>query len=142
MIHIGPVRFDGSNDSLQLDRSGRAGKPIARERKALIQRNTTQNGRSELVLVNNSARRTADAPKTVARTIEHIRSQQPLRLPTNEAPSPEVHGPAMPSASTKFVSRFLTWCFPLRDFNSPFQRVLYLSMEGPRVRKRKRLILR
>jgi hypothetical protein len=140
MIHIGPVKFDGSKYSLRLDRSGRAGKPAGRERKPPLQRNA-QNGRSELVLVT-SARKAAEATRALARATEHVRSPQSMRLPPSPAAIPEFHARSAQPAGAKLVSRFLTWCFPVRDFNSPLQRILYLSMEGPRVRKRRRLMLR
>jgi hypothetical protein len=139
MIHIGPVKFDGSKYSLRLDRSGRVGKPAGRERKPTLQRNA--NGRSELVLVT-SGKRAAEATKALARAAEHVRNPQSVRLPPSPAAGPEFHGRSVQPTGAKLVSRFLTWCFPVRDFNSPLQRILYLSMEGPRVRKRKRLILR
>jgi hypothetical protein len=140
MIRIGPVKFDGSKYSLRLDQSARAGKPAGRERKSPLQR-TAHNGRSELVLVT-SARKAAEATRALARAAEHVHREQSLRLPPSSAAGPEPHVRSAQPTRAKLVSRFLTWCFPVRDFNSPLQRILYLSMEGPRVRKRKRLTLR
>jgi hypothetical protein len=135
------MKFDGYKYSLQLNRSGRAGKTISRERKAPLQRNAAQNGRSELVLVN-PARKPAEATRVFIRPAEHAHSAQAVRLPSAAAPNAHVEPPAEQPGTVKLVSRFLTWCFPVREFNSPLQRILYLSMEGPRARKHKRLILR
>jgi len=141
MIHIGPVKFDGTKYSLQLNRAGHSGKNASRERKTSLQRNALQNGRSELVLVN-AARKQIEAARPSSVPAEHTRHVHPVRLPPANSPRTDIEWPVAQPGAAKLVSRFLTWCFPVRDFNSPLQRILYLSMEGPRVRKHRRLTLR
>jgi hypothetical protein len=140
MIHIGPVKFDGTKYSLQLNREAHSAKNSNRERKTSVQRNVPQNGRSELVLVTPIRKQVEARP--FAAPAEHTRHVQPLRLPPASSAGSHVEWAAAQPGAAKLVSRFLTWCFPVRDFNSPLQRILYLSMEGPRGRRHKRLTLR
>jgi hypothetical protein len=140
MIHIGPVKFDGTKYGLQLNRAGHSGKNTSRERKTSLQRNAPQNGRSELVLVN-AGRKQVEA-RHVAVSAEPTRHIHPVRLPPADSAATHVEWPPAQPGAAKLVSRFLTWCFPVRGFNSPMQRILYLSMEGPRGRRHKRLTLR
>jgi hypothetical protein len=132
MIHIGPVKFDGS------DAPQTQAKPAGRERKQPLPRSGTQNG---LVLVN-LPRKAADSAKSPPPQPDFIRGVSPVRLrPRSDSP-PAPERSVLPSGKARLVARFLTWCFPVRDFSSPMQRILYLSMEGPRVNRRKRLVLR
>ena len=42
------------------------------------------------------------------------------------------------AARPKLHCRFLSWWFPVREFNSPLQRLLYLSVEGPKGKSSRR----
>ena len=134
MAHIGPVQFDGS-DGLQTNPTARSGKTPNRERKLPLPRGA----QNALVLVTPG--RKAESARTAASPAESARTAQPLRLRPSSEPTPAAEWPVQ-SGKARLVSRFLTWCFPVREFSSPMQRILYLSMEGPRIKRQKRIILR
>ena len=133
MIHIGPVKSDGSDGP-----QTRAVRNPNRERKLPLPRSGVQNG---LVLVN-SGRKAVDSAIAPLSQTEMIRGVSSVRLRApSDLPAP-AERPVEQSGKARLVSRFLAWCFPVREFSSPMQRILYLSMEGPRVNKRRRLVLR
>jgi hypothetical protein len=135
MIHIGTVHLNGREYSLELNRSDNSEKEFSSDSPKRITRKIPS-GRSEVVPLNPN-RRVIGA---------HSRSNRTL-LATAARKEQAYAAPAQSRWKTdrerlvKAVCRFLSWCFPVREFRSPFQRILYLCMERPKPKYSSRILL-
>ncbi len=145
MIHIGTVHLNGREYNLELNRAepskgseDDSARPTARKNLAAA--------RSEIVLLNPN-KRIASGHHAI-RANRNVRSIEELRRLGPFVRKEQVHAvPVQTQWKTdrerivKLISRFLSWCFPLREFHSPLQRILYLSIEGPKPKYRRRVLL-
>lgn len=144
MIHIGTVHVNGHEYSLDLNRTRPEADESQDESGAGPRRNLPTN-RSEIFLLNSKrkpATHNQMRPASTIRAVEDLRRPAELRRreqPVNSAGEPKVTIPH--EGAVKLVSRFLSWCFPVREFKSPLQRVLYLSVEKPKTKQRSRYSL-
>ena len=145
MIHIGTVHLNGRTYSLELNR---AENPEKYEDESLRAgaRKTPKTGRFEVVPLNPS-RRFLGARNANRRRAGQFPIEEPRR---SSAIARREQGHTAPAQTrwqvdrerlVKAISAFLSWCFPVRGFRSSLQRVLYLSIEGPKPKYRKRLLL-
>ena len=145
MIHIGTVHVNGREYSLDLNRTApETDEPGVDAGSAGPRRNLPTN-RSEIFLLNSKRKPAAHNPSrstATVRAVDDLRRfgdighrEQALR---NGAEA-QVKIPR--DGAVKIVSRFLSWCFPVREFKSPLQRVLYLSVEKTAAKHRSRYLL-
>jgi hypothetical protein len=145
MIHIGTVRLNGREYSLDLTPPNQARNDAKIEPSGAVARRNLPTARSEIFLLNT--RKTVGAqnvgrPTASMRPIEDLRRvAQFTRREHGQALAGQAKSKLDRDRAVKLVSRFLSWCFPVREFNSPLQRLLYLSMEGPKTRYRRRSLL-
>ena len=143
MIHIGTVQVNGREYNLELNRSNQPRNDARPETgSAAARRNFPTNGEIFLLNPNRKQGATQSTARQVAtvRAIEDLRRVAELRRKEQSQPlaaSWKIDG----DRAVKLVSRFLSWCFPVREFKSPLQRVLYLSIEKPRAKYRSRCLL-
>ncbi len=146
MIHIGTVHLNGRKYSLELNRAEPSERDSENDSARPTERKIPKGGRFEVVPLNPHRRFVATHPATrLNRTSSPI--EEPRRLAAS-ARKEKVH-PAPAQARWKIdserlikrISVFLSWCFPVRGFNSPLQRILYLSVEGPKSKYRRRILL-
>jgi hypothetical protein len=145
MIHIGTVQVNGHEYSLELNRANQpqdGSRPETRSPSA--RRNFPTNGEVFLLNPNRKQAGAQSAPRHAAtlRPIEDLCRVAELRRkeqsePLGASPGWKVDG----DNAINLVSRFLSWCFPVREFKSPLQRILYLSIEKPKARYRSRYLL-
>jgi hypothetical protein len=139
---MNPILHLNSNQKrLELNRSTQHRKNYNRDKRILTRRNHLPAGRSEITSLYSQGKPTAvpeqysmDAPESIPwreRLVQRSASAQ-----GNESSEPGNVG------YEKLVCRFLSWCFPPREFSSPLQRLLYLSMEGPKPKGWSRLLFR
>lgn len=145
MIHIGTVNLNGREYTLDLKRTDPPRSDSAAEVTGTGPRRNLPTTRSEIHLLNVN-RKPSQHPD---RPIATIRAIEDFRRLTHAAPRDQAVARVIRpkwrtdhEAVVNLVSRFLTWCFPVREFKSPLQRVLYLSMEGPKAKYRRRFLLR
>jgi hypothetical protein len=146
MIHIGTVHLNGREYSLELNRLGRSEKYSKGDSAKPTAQKTLTAGRSEFVLLNTNKRSVgtynATRPNGNVRSIRELRhlataarKEQFLVAPGQTKWKSDCEG------VTKLISHFLSWCFPVREFHSPLQRILSLSVEGPKPKYRRRVLL-
>jgi hypothetical protein len=129
------------------NRSIESRKNATRDRKALARRTSLPMRRAEVAWLDSrrkageSGAQQTHSPDR-APWLEYL-SQRFVRRGLKEKPAPEAAGETNNSAvQKKLICRFLSWCFPVRGFNSPLQRLLYLSVQGPKSKRRSRLLFR
>jgi hypothetical protein len=145
MIHIGTVQVNGHAYSLDLNRAAPETNDSGEEASSAPVRRNLPTTRSEIFLLNPSRKSAAhDGARPIAaiRAIDDLRrlgeSRQREQAQTLIAdPQRKITS----EGAVKLVSRFLSWCFPVREFKSPLQRVIYLSVEKPKARYRSRYLL-
>jgi len=145
MIHIGTVHLNGREYSLELNRTEQPGNDSEGDSARRTARKNPKGGRSEVVPLNPN-RRFAAAQNPLPSN-RYRRSTEELRRFSASARREQVY--ALPAQTgrkfdrehlVKTISRFLSWCFPMRG-HSPLQRILYLSVEGPKPKYRRRFFL-
>jgi hypothetical protein len=143
MIHIGTVHLNGREYSLELNRSDNSEREFNNDSAKRVTRKVSV-GRSEVVPLNPNRRVIGahNRPNRTLQSIEELRRLAPL------ARKEQAHAAPLSSRwrtdrerIMKAVCRFLSWCFPVREFRSPFQRILYLSMERPKPKYGRRVLL-
>lgn len=146
MIHVGTVHLNGREYSLELNRAGQPGKDSEGDSVRPPARKNLAAGRSAIVLLNTN-KRFAGAHNAI-RPNGNVRSLREMRrltafLRKKPAHAARVQTKWKPDRErvVKWASRFLSWCFPLREFHSPLQRILYLSVEGPKPKYRRHVLL-
>ncbi len=144
MIHIGTVHLNGREYRLELNRSENSEKDVTGTDAARRAPRRLPPGRSEVVPFKPNRRITTGH----SRLSRSAQSLEELRRITALTGREQVR--AVPLLSrwktdrdrvVKAVCRFLSWCFPVREFRSPFQRVLYLSIERPKPKNHRRALL-
>ncbi len=146
MIHIGTVHLNGRKYSLELNCAEPPEKDSEGDSIRPTERKTPKAGRFEVVPLNPNRR---FVPARHARRLSRATPamEESRRLATF-ARKDNVHfAPAQArwkidrKRLKKTISAFLSWCFPVRGFHSPLQRILYLSVEGPKSKYRRRILL-
>jgi hypothetical protein len=123
-----------------LNRGAQHRKHYNRDKRSLTRRNHLT-VRSEITSLYSQPKQAAVTERCATDASERIAWRKQLM---QHAPRASVQVGVEPGKSNqkKLVCRFLSWCFPPRGFASPLQRVLYLSMEGPRRKARSRVRFR
>jgi hypothetical protein len=143
MIHIGTVHLNGREYSLELNRSDNSEKEFSRDSAKRFARKMPA-GRFEVVPLNPNRRVTGgyNRPKRNLQSIEELRRFAGLARKEQAQVAPvQSRWKTDRERLVKGVCRFLSWCFPVREFRSPLQRVLYLSMERPKPKYNSRILL-
>ncbi len=146
MIHIGTVHLNGREYSLELNRTEQPEKDAEGDSARRTARRNSKGGRSEVVRLNPNRRcvgahnplrpnRNNPSIKELRRFAAFARKEQAYAAPA------QTRWKIDRERLIKTTSRFLSWCFPLRGFHSPLQRILYLSVEGPKAKYRRRVLL-
>jgi hypothetical protein len=133
----GIVHLNSNQKRLDLNRSSQHRKNYSRDKKTLTRRNPLP-ARFEITPLCSQPKR---AEPYATDASEGIRWREQLiqrSVPVSVKESSELGK----SSQKKLVCRFLSWCFPPRGFASPLQRILYLSMEGPKPKARSRVLFR
>lgn len=146
MIHIGTVHLNGHEYTLELNRANQARTDSKFEPAGAVVRRNLPTSRSEIFLLNPARKAVgalnAGRPTATIRPIEDFRRlAQFTHRQHAQALATEPKWKIDRDGAVSLVSRFLSWCFPVREFNSPLQRILYLSMEGPKTKYRRRFLL-
>jgi hypothetical protein len=135
MIHIGTVHLNGREYSLDLNRPAEEKNDSHTEPSETPARRNLPTNRSEIFLLNPNRKPAGHHGARMPRT---VRSIDDVRRLAEARHQEEARAQASPPKSNidsdgavKFVSRLLSWWFPVREFKSPLQRVLYLSIEKP-----------
>jgi hypothetical protein len=146
MIRIGTVHLNGREYSLELNRVGQSGKDSEGDSARPTARKNLTAGRSKIVLLNTNKKSVgihhATRPNGNIRPLKELRRVAAF-TPREQAHAAPVQTKWQPDRErvAKPISRFLSWCFPLREFNSPLQRILDLSVEEPKPNYRRRVLL-
>jgi hypothetical protein len=145
MIHIGTVHVNGREYNLELNRATQPRNDSRPETGSATARRNFPTSREVFLLNPNrkqvAAQSTARQAATV-RAIDDLRRVAELRRKEQSPPlAAALHWKVDGDKAVKLVSRFLSWCFPVREFKSPLQRVLYLSIEKPKAKYRSRYLL-
>jgi hypothetical protein len=148
MIHIGTVHLNGHEYSLDLNRAEQPRNESKGEPPGAAARRNFPTSRSELVLLNH--KRKAIGAQNTSRPIPTVRPIEDLHRVTQLTRKEQAQPPVASQTRwkvdrdrlVKLISHFLSWCFPVREFSSPLQRILYLSVEGPKTKYRRRISLR
>jgi hypothetical protein len=146
MNHKG-ILYLSSKPSGSEDRTVESRKNPARARKALTRRTSLPVGGAEVAWLESRRKageceaehtHSPDRPPWLEYLIQHF-----VRRRLKQQPAlPAAGGTNNPGIQEKLICRFLSWCFPVRGFNSPLQRLLYLSVQGPRSKRLSRLFFR
>jgi hypothetical protein len=146
MNHKGILHLSSKPTGLE-NRSIESRKNTTRDRRALARRTSLPVRRAEVAWLDSRRRaRESGAQHTnspdKAPWLESL-IQRFVRRSLKEKLAPRaVSGANNPGIQEQLICRFLSWCFPVRGFNSPLQRLLYLSVQGPKSKRRSRLFFR
>ena len=146
MIHIGTVHLNGREYSLELNRAEQAEKDSESDSAKPTARKNPKAGRSEVVPLNPNRRfvgtHNAIRPNRNSQSIEEaLRFAAFARKEQVYAEPAQTRWKFDRERLVRSISCFLSWCFPVRGFHSPLQRILYLSVEGPKSKYRRRILL-
>jgi hypothetical protein len=142
ILHLNSKQDGSENRDLQVRKN------VARDRKGLPHRAGLPIGRGEVAWLN-SRRKVAESERQytplpcdplpwLRYLIQRFAPAGLQRKAGVEAAGGTNHS----GIQAKLICRFLSWCFPVRGFNSPLQRLLYLSIQGPKAKRRSRLFFR
>jgi hypothetical protein len=133
----GVVHLNSNQKRLDLNRGSQQRKNYNRDKKTLPRRNHLL-ARSEITSLYSQPKReepyATKAPEGTSWRKQLIQRSAPVSVKESFELGKSSH--------KKLVCRFLSWCFPPRGFASPLQRLLYLSMEGPKPKARSRVLFR
>lgn len=146
MIHIGTVHLNGREYSLELNRPEQAEKDSEGDSAKPTARKNPKVGRSDVVPLNPNRRfvgpHNAIRPNRNSQSIEEARRFAAFaRKEQGYAPPAQTRCKIDRERLVRSISCFLSWCFPVRGFHSPLHRILYLSVEGPKPKYRRRILL-